>query len=136
MVISVGLVYLHHGEFGIVLYIHTLVSEHASQFVNPFKTPYDESLEKQFWCNAQVHIYIQSVVVGDERPSCSASGYGVQNGGVHFKEIMVIHVPSDSRNNFTPGYEGFLYFRIHNQIQVPLPVSDISILETMEFLRQ
>ena len=72
LVIGEGLVQLDAGEFRVVLCVHAFVAEDTAHFIHPVKPAHDEPLEGQLGFDAQVHIHIQCVVMGDERTGGSA----------------------------------------------------------------
>ena len=53
MEISVGLVELHRGEFGVVLGVHALIAEDASDLIDALHTAHDQTLQRQLGGDAQ-----------------------------------------------------------------------------------
>ena len=92
LVIGVGLVQLHSGELRVVLGIHPLVAEDAPHLVDPVHPPNHQALEVQLRFDAQVHVHIQGVVVGDEGPGGGADLTGGEDRGVHLQKALFVQV--------------------------------------------
>ena len=136
LVIGVGLVQLHGGEFGVVLGIHTLIAEDASHLVHTIQAAHDEPLEVKLGLNAQVHIHIQRIVVGHKGPGGSADLQRYQDGGIYLQEALLIQVAADLGQDAAALIEGIPHLRVHNKVHIALAVPGIGIPQPMEFLRQ
>ena len=112
VVVFVGYIYLHTGEFWIVCTVHTFVTEVLSDFVYTLKTAYDKSLQVKLGGDTQVEVYIQRVMVGDERTGACSTGDGLKNRRLHFRVAassstarMVLMTVARFRNfSFTPSF--------------------------------
>src|SRR5690606_1317365 len=86
--------------------------------------------------NAQVHVHVQRVVVGDERLGCCATWNRVQHGGFHFKEPSCQHVLTDAAdslaacNKRTPG------FLCHDEVDITLAVAQFLVGHAVKLVRQ
>ena len=90
----------------------------------------------QFQRNAQVHINIQRIVMGNERTGRSTTGNIVQHRRFDFQKTTFHPIPADGRNNAAALEERIFYFRVHDQIQIPLAVPGIRIFQAMELFGQ
>ena len=79
VVIAVGLIDLHHGEFRIVLGAGSLVAIDSTHFENPFHTADHQTLEMQLQRNSHVELHVQSVVMSLEGPCRRSTGDSVQS---------------------------------------------------------
>ena len=72
---------LHHGELGVVAHADAFVAEAAVDFKHALKAAHNQALQIQFGRNAQEHILVKRIVVGDERTRIGTTWNGVQHGG-------------------------------------------------------
>ena len=79
VVILIGDVDLHSGEFRIVRAVHSFVTEVLGEFIHAFKTTYDEALQIQLIGNTQIERNVKRVMVCDERTSGSSTRNSLQN---------------------------------------------------------
>ncbi len=84
------LVKFHHGEFRIVGNIYSFIAEVAVDFKHAIKAADDESLEVEFWSDAQKQIDIERVVVGGEGSSGGTSCLGLQHRSFDFDEVLLL----------------------------------------------
>ena len=96
VVIRVGLVELQHGEFRVVPGAEALVAEVAVDLEHPLEAAHHQTLEVQFRRDAQVHVQVQTVVVGDERPRRGAAGDHLQHRRFRFHETVAHQVIADA----------------------------------------
>ena len=69
VIVLILYVQLHTGELRIMVAVHTFVAEVTTNLVHALKTTYDKPFKIEFGCNTQVHIYVQRVMMRDERTS-------------------------------------------------------------------
>ncbi len=81
VVVFVGYIDFHAGKFGIVGAVHAFVSEVFGKFVHAFEAAYNEALEVELICYAEVEGYVECVVMGDEGAGRGSAGDGLENGG-------------------------------------------------------
>ena len=134
--IGVSLIKLHKSKFGIMPYIHTLVTEHSAHFVNLFETAYHETFKIQLGRYAQIHIYIESIVMRDERTSRCTACNGVENGSFDFQKTETVEVLSYCAHYLTANNEGLFYFRICDEVDVTLTIACVRIFKTVKFFGQ
>ena len=124
------------GEFGVVLGIHTLVTELSADFVHLVKTAHDATLQVKFGCDTEIHIDVQSVVVGDEGACVCATCKGVEHGSFHFIEAFSVKEFSYCRHDFAALDEEFLHFGVGDEVNVALAVSQFRIGESVILFRK
>ena len=83
LVICVGLIQLHQGEFGVMTNGNALVSEYTTDFIYSFKAADNQSLQGQLQCDTAVHINIQCIMVCDKGSCGCTAGDGLQNGSFY-----------------------------------------------------
>ena len=88
VVVLVGYIYLHCGEFGVVSAVHSLVAEVFGELVDALEAAYNEAFEIQFIGNTQVKRYIQSIVMGYKRTGSCTTRYWLQYGGFDLDIIL------------------------------------------------
>ena len=74
VVVGERLVGLEQGELGVVAGVEALVAEDAADLEDAFHAADDEPLERQLERDPHVHVDVERVVVGDERPRRGAAG--------------------------------------------------------------
>ena len=98
-VVAVGLVQLHHGEFGIVPRADALVAEDPADLVDLLDAADQQPLQVQLQGDAQEQIDVERVVVRDERPGRGAAGDGVQRRRLDLAEAPVVEVAADGADD-------------------------------------
>ena len=136
MEISVGLVELHRGEFGVVLGVHALIAEDASDLIDALHTAHDQTLQRQLGGDAHIHINVQRIVMGDERTGSGTAGNGIEHRGFHFDIAHIVQIAAHELDELGTGDEGLLHIGVHHQVQIALTVPGIGVLEAMPLLRQ
>ena len=134
VVISICLIELDGGELGVMLGIHTLVTEDTSNLVYLIHTANDESLEVELGLNTENHIHIKGVVVGEEGACGCADLEGGKYGGINLKEALGVEECAELTHNETALYKGILDLGIYNEVEVSLTVSCVGILKSVELL--
>ena len=136
LVIRVGLVGFHGGEFRVVGGVHALVAEDAAHLVHPLEAAHDQALEVQFGFNAQEHGNIQGVVVGAEGPGRRADFQRVQHRGVHLQVAPAVQELAHGGDDGAALAEGVAHLGIHDAVHIPLAVAQVGILQAVKLLRQ
>ena len=134
--ISIGLIQLNGGEFRVVLRVHALVAEDATDLVYPVHAAHNEALQGQLRGDAHIHIDIQGVMVGYKRPGGSTAGNGVQHRRFDLDISPAVHKVPHMLDELRPDEEVFLHIRVHHQVHIALAVAELLVLEAVEFLRQ
>ena len=116
--------------------VHTLVAEDPADLIHPLQAAHNAHLQMQLRGDAQVHVQIQGVVVGDKGPGGRAAGSGIEHRGLHLDEALGIEPVADLRDDTAALDKGLPHFRIHDQVHKPLPVPQLRVLEAVELFRQ
>ena len=136
VVIGIRLIYLNRGELGVMRSVHTLVAEKAAYFINPFKSANYAALEVQLRGDAQIHVYIQRIVVRYERPCARAGGGGVEHGGLDLYKVKLVQPPAYLGLYLGALYEGVSHLGIYYKVNAALAVSQFLILQPVELFGQ
>ena len=136
LIIGICLIHFNGCKFRIVGWIHALVPEDSADFINPFKSANNQLFQVQFGFNPQEHIHIQCIVMGHKRSCRSGNLQRQQNRCFYFYIANIVQIISDFPQNLASDHKGVLHLWIDNQIQIPLPVTGILILQTVPLFRQ
>lgn len=136
VVVGIGPVKLAGRELGVVSQINALVSELATDLIHTLQTTDDKHLQIQLWRDTHEQVHIQLVVMGDERLGGRTAGNGVHHGRLDLGEVTVIKEVSDILDDLGAGDEHIPRLVVHDQIQVPLAVALLLILEAVVFGRE
>ena len=79
VVIGIGLIHLHRGEFRVVARAHPFVAKDPPELIDPFKTTHHEPFEMELRGNPQVERQVEGVVMRNERSRLSSSSFGLQD---------------------------------------------------------
>ena len=131
-----GLIQLAGGELGIVLGVHALVAENASDFIDALQTADDQTLEMQLGGDTHIHIDIERVVMGDKRTRVGAAGNGAEDGSFHFHEAHIVQIPAEVSHELTADLKVAPALGIHDEVHIALTVAGFLIGQTVEFFRQ
>ena len=115
-------------------YIDTLVSEHSSYLIYSLKTADNKSLKRKLKGNTAIHIYIESVMMCDERSCCGSSGDRLENRSFNLKEILRVKVISDLSKYCGTLNKRILNIGVHDEVKVSLSVSEFLVVKSVEFL--
>jgi len=116
--------------------VHALVAEDAAHLVNPVHAADHQPLQVQLRLDAQEHVDVQRVVVGDEGARRRADLQRAQDRGVHLEEAARVEEIPDGADDPGPLDEGVLDLGVDDEVQIPLTVAKIRVLQAVEFLRQ
>ena len=113
---------------------YALIAEIPVHFEDPLEAAHDEALQVEFRRDAQVHLHVQRVVVGDERLGCRAAGNRMQHGCFHFQETRLQHVRADAAYGLAAREERAASLVGHDQIDVTLAIAQFLICNTVKFI--
>ena len=99
VVVGIGLIKLHHGEFRIMTGGKPFITEIAVDLEYPLETTDHEALEEQFRSNTQVHVDTEGVVVGHKRARRGTARDHLQHRGFDFHEVPVSEVLAHDADN-------------------------------------
>ena len=127
---------LHHREFGVVPNADAFVAEAAVDLEHPLEAADDQALQVQLGRDAQEHLLIQRVVVGDERLGVGAAGDRMQHGRFDFHEAVVDHELPDRRQRLAARGEARARFSVGDQVDVALAVLLLLVGHAVELVGQ
>jgi len=134
--IVVGPVELTGCEFRIMLRVQAFIAEAAVNLENPFKSAHQETFEIQLRSYTHVQIHIQSVVVRNEGFRRGAAGNGMHHGRFHFHEAFFLHKAAEFAHDEAALLENLSRPRIHDEVNIPLAVARLHVLEPVIFFGQ
>ena len=136
LVVLVGLVELHHREFGVVARADAFVAEVAVDLEHLFEAADDQTLEVQLRRDAQEKLHVERVMVRDEGLGRGATGDGVHHRRFDFEEAVVDHVVADRLHHAAARHEGEARLLVGHQVEIALAVLLLGIREAAELLGQ
>jgi hypothetical protein len=136
VVVPVGRIELHHREFRVVPDADAFVAEVAVDLEHPLEAAHHQALEVQLGRDAQEHLLVQRVVVGDEGLGVGAAGNRVQHRRFHFQEAVLDHEVADRGHALAARDEALLGFLVHHQVDVALAVLLFLVGHAVELVRQ
>ena len=136
LVVDVGLVKLEHRELGVVLGRDPFVAEVAVDLVDALDAADGEPLEIQLRRDAHVELHVERVVMRDERPRQRAAGHRLHHRRLDLDEAQGVEEAPDGRDDLRARLEHVARVGIDDQIQVPLAIADLDVLQAVPLLRQ
>ena len=136
LIVGVGLIQLDGGEFRVVTGVHALVAEDAADLVHALETADDQALEVQLGRDAQVHIDVERIVMGDERTGSRAARDGVEARGLNLHKAAGIHEVADLAHDGGTLLKRVAHTRIYDQVNVALTIAHIGILQAVPLFGQ
>ncbi len=134
LVVLVGHVYLHAGELGVVGAVHALVAEVLAELVHAVEAAHDQTLEIELAGDSHVEIYVERVVVRDERTRRRAARDGLQDGSLHLHVTARVEELAHGSHDLGALHEDLAHLRIHGQIDVTLAVAHFGVGQGVELL--
>src|SRR6266446_6471100 len=135
-VIRICLIQLQHCELGVVLRRHAFVAEISVDFVNTVEAADGEPLEIEFRRDAQIHVYVEGVVVRLEGPRSGAAGNGVQHRRLHLQEAARIEKGAQVTHDPRSRFKHPPALLVHDQIDIAAPVTQFCIGDPVPFIGQ
>jgi ribosomal protein L7/L12 len=133
----VGRVELHHRELGVVADADALVAEVAVDLEHALEAAHQQPLQVQLGRDAQEHLLVQRVVVGDEGLGVGAARDGVQHRRLHLQEAVLDHEAADRADRLAARHEararGIL---VGDQVDVALAVLLLLVGHAVELVGQ
>ena len=90
----------------------------------------------QLRLDAQIHVDIQRVVVGDEGAGRRADLQRAQHGGIDLEVAVVVHELADGLDDLRALDKGIAHLGVDDHIEIALAVAGVHVLEAVELLRQ
>ena len=129
VVILVLNIEFHAGKFRIVGLVHTLVTEVLADFIYTFKTTYNQSLQIKFRCDTQVKVYIQRVMVRDERAGACSTGNRLQDRRFHFSVSGFIESVTQCFHYGGTLQECLFHTVVYHQVYITLAITEFGIFK-------
>lgn len=129
VVVFVGHIHFHAGEFRVVGAVHSFVAEVFGEFIDAVESAYDETLQIKFVGDTQIEGYVKRVVVCNEGASCSSARDRLKNRGLDFHQSVTVEVFPHGVEDLVALDEDFLHLRIHHKVYIALTVALLRIGE-------
>ena len=136
VVIGVGLIKLHEGEFGVVPCVKTLVSENAADLVDLLHAADYQPLEVKLKGDAQLEILVQSVEMSLKRSCGCAAGVGDEHRGLDLDEALGVKEFPYLTDYERTLDEGIPDLGVHNEVEVTPAVAHVGVGKAVELLGQ
>ena len=134
--VAEGLVGLHGGELGVVVRIHALVAELATDLEHLLETAHEQTLQRQLRGDAQVVVAVERVEVRDEGLRVRPADDGMQKRRLHLVVALALHVAADSRDDLEAALEGGAHLGVHDEVDIALTVAGLLVRQAVELLGQ
>ena len=134
LIIGIRLVKLQHGELGVVLRGKPLIAKVAVDLVDALQPAHHQPLQIQLRRDAQVEIDIERIVVRHERARRGAAIKRLHHRRFHFDETPRFELPPQRRDDPRARHEHLAHFGVRDQIQIPLPVARLHVLQPVPLL--
>ncbi len=134
--IPIGLIKLDGSEFGVVAGIDALVAEDPSDLINAVDSPNHAFLQVELGGDAEVEVFVQSVVVGDERTGRGSAEDRGKNRGFDFHESLGIAVMLDFADHARTEESHLSGIVVDDEVHIAVAEAVFGIGEPMELLRK
>ena len=111
-----------------------LVAEVAVDFVHPIQTAHSQALQVQFRGDPQEQIDIQRVVMRLKGPCQCTAVERLHHRGFDFDVTALLEARAELPDDLVSGHKRLPDRVVADQVQRPLPVADLDILQAMELL--
>ena len=136
MVITVCLIELQHGEFRIMPGGEAFITEVTVDLEHLLEAAYHQPLQVQFRRNAQVHVQVQAVVMGDEGARGGAAGDHLQHRGFGFHKVFLHQEVTDTGHDLGANLERLARIFIDDQVHITLAVFGLGVGQALVLLGQ
>ena len=113
-----------------------LVAVAAVDLEDLFKTAHDQALQIELGRDAQVHLLIERVVVGDEGFGVGTTGDGVQHRCFHFQKTVLDHELAHAADGAAACHKALAGLLIGDEVYIALAVFELLIGHAVEFIGQ
>ena len=117
-------------------YGNTFVTEVTVDLEYPFKAADHQPFQIQLRRDAQIHIQIERIMMGDKRTRGSAAGDHLHHRGFHFHKAARNHELTHGGEDLRTHLEGVARLFVGNQIQIALTIARFLILQAVKLVRQ
>ena len=136
VIIGIRLVQLHQSKLRVMAGIQSLVAEHPSDLIDLREPADNQPLEVQLQGDAQLKVLVQSVEMCLKGTGSGAAGVRHQHRRLHLHKALLIQMAPNGADNAGTLDKGIPHLRIDDQIQIPLPIPGVGVLQPVIFLRQ
>ena len=136
VMVPVGRVELHHRELRVVPDADAFVAEVAVDLEHALEAAHHQALEIKLGRDAQEHLLVQRVVVGDKGLGVGAAGNRVEHGRFHLQEAVLHHELPDRAHRLAARHEAGAGVLVGHQIHVTLAVLLLLVGHAVELVRQ
>ena len=136
LILRVRLIELQHRELGIVLRRNPFVPEVPVDLVDALHAADRQPLEIQLRRDAHVERHVERVVMRRERTRQRAAGDRLHHRRLDFEEPALVEERPQRLQHAAPHLEHAARIRVDDQIQIPLPIPRLDVLQPMPLLRQ
>ncbi len=127
--VRIGHVKLADGEFGVMREVNALVPKNAANLVHSIQTTNDELLEIQLWCNAEVQVEIEVIMVGNKRFGGCATSDHTGHRSFDLKKAQRVKEAADVVDDTTASIEYTARVFGENKIEVALAIPRLLVLK-------
>ncbi len=106
IVVCIRHIEFQHGEFRVMTNRDTFVTEVTVDFIHTLETTHNQTFQIQLWCDTQIHVDIQRIVVRDERTSRSTTRNDLHHRGFHFHEAFAVQEVTDTVDYLITDLQG------------------------------
>ena len=124
----------HLGKFRVMKTVHPFVAEVFREFENPIVPTYYQPLEIQLVGYTHIQRHVEAVVMRFKRACSSTSIEWLQYRCFHFEVSLCTQEITHGIYQACTFYKYFANFGVHDHINIPLPVADFRIAESIKNL--
>jgi hypothetical protein len=132
----VGRIELHHRELGVVADADPLVAEVAVDLEHTLEAAHQQPLQVELGRDAQEHLLVQRVVVGDEGLGVGAARDRVQHRRLDLQEAVLDHEVADRADRLAARHEARARVLVGDQVDVALAVLLLLVGHAVELVGQ
>ena len=122
---------LHAGELRVVAAVHTFVAEVTADLVHALKSAYDEALEVELRRDTQVHIYVERVMMRDERTRTRTAGYLLQDRCLDLGITRLVKDLTHGAQDGRTFEEGVLHALVHHEVYIALTIALLRVIKAV-----
>ncbi len=132
MIILIGHIELHHGEFGIVRAVDALVAKIFADLIDAFKAADDEALQIELISDAQIKRHVERIVMGDEGPRGRAAVEGLQHRRLHLEIALAVQIAAHGGDDARAGDKMSRTSTVDHQVDIALTVAQLGVGKGVE----
>ncbi len=105
------------------------VAEISTNLINAFQSTHEQSFQIELKGNSQEEVLMELVMMGDKGPRSCAAIDGLQDGGFHFDEVVLVQELAQEADGCRPDFKDLLYIRVHSQVDIALAVAGFRVAQ-------